>query len=143
MGESKKKRWPGGSENEWFLECCDSSDVIDGELCIISIMRGSGGNVNRLLPGVGGYVDDRKEVTTGREKWLGPHSHLCSLFGNTQQARAPQLRGALFQLENALEPGVLRAHPLKPRYSAFCFYPLSGWLQCRLRPIAKAPFAQC
>ena len=140
MGESKKKRWPGGSENEWFLECCDSSDVIDGELCIISIMRGSGGNVNRLLPGVGVNVDDRKEGTTGCEKWFGP---LCSLFGNTQQARAPQLRGALFQLESALEPGVKSAPPPKPRYSAFCFYPLSGWLQCRLRPIAKAPFAQC
>ena len=33
-------------------------------------MRGSGGNVNRVLPGVGVHVDDGKEGTTGREKWL-------------------------------------------------------------------------
>ena len=33
-------------------------------------MRCSGGNVNCFLPGVGVYVDDRQEGTTGREKWL-------------------------------------------------------------------------
>ena len=36
------------------------TDEIDGEECIVSIMRGLGGNVNRLLPGVGFHVDDRK-----------------------------------------------------------------------------------
>ena len=35
-------------------------------------MRGSGGNVSRLLPGVGVYVENRKEGTTGREQWLEP-----------------------------------------------------------------------
>ena len=44
--------------------CCDASDVTDGDQCIISIMRGSGGNVNCLLPGVGFHVDDRKGGTT-------------------------------------------------------------------------------
>ena len=33
-------------------------------------MRGSGGNVNRFLPGVGVHVNDRKGGTTGRDKWL-------------------------------------------------------------------------
>ena len=33
-------------------------------------MSGSGGNVNRLQPGVGVHVDDKIEGTTGREKWL-------------------------------------------------------------------------
>ena len=66
VGESEEKRWPGGSEHEWFLGCCDASDVIDGDQCIISIMRGSGGNANRLpIPGVRVYVEDRKQGTTG------------------------------------------------------------------------------
>ena len=39
------------------------TDEIDGEECIVSIMRGLGGNVNRLLPGVGFHVDDRKGGT--------------------------------------------------------------------------------
>ena len=30
-------------KNEWFEGCCDAGDVIDGEECIISITRGSGG----------------------------------------------------------------------------------------------------
>ena len=29
-----------------FGGCCDAGDVIDGQWCIISIMRGSGGHVN-------------------------------------------------------------------------------------------------
>ena len=47
-GESEKKMLPGGSENECFFwgGCCDASDVIDAELCIISITRGSRGHVN-------------------------------------------------------------------------------------------------
>ena len=28
VGESEEKRWPGGSEHEWFLGCCDASDVL-------------------------------------------------------------------------------------------------------------------
>ena len=55
--------------NEWFEGCCDAGDVIDGEECIISITRGSGGNVNRFLPGVGVHVNDRREGTTGCEKF--------------------------------------------------------------------------
>ena len=62
---------PQGSENVWFLGCCDASDVIDAEECIISIMRGSGGHLNSLRPGVGVHVEDRKGVITGCEKWLG------------------------------------------------------------------------
>ena len=50
-----------------FGGCCDAGDVIDGQQCIISITRGSAGNVNRFLRGVGVHVNDRKEVTTGRE----------------------------------------------------------------------------
>ena len=34
--------------------------VGESEECIISIMRGLGGNVNRLLPEIGFHVDDRK-----------------------------------------------------------------------------------
>ena len=30
-GRAKKERWPGGSENEYFLGCSDASDVIDGQ----------------------------------------------------------------------------------------------------------------
>ena len=52
---------PGGGErnklvghlvvkNEWF-EGCDAGDVIDGEECIISIMRGLGGHVNCFYSG--------------------------------------------------------------------------------------------
>ena len=43
----------GASEHAWFLGCGDARDVIDGEECIISIMKS-------LLPGVGVHVDDRK-----------------------------------------------------------------------------------
>ena len=50
---------PGGRErqkeaghlvvkNEWFEGCCDASDVIDDEECIVSITRGSGGHGLRL-----------------------------------------------------------------------------------------------
>ena len=46
-----------------FLGCCGASDVIDGELCISSITKESGGHVNC-------HVDERKEKTRGREKWL-------------------------------------------------------------------------
>ena len=35
-------------ENEWFEGCCDAGDVIDGEECIISITRGSGGHGKRI-----------------------------------------------------------------------------------------------
>ena len=65
-----------GIEHVCFLGCCDASDVIDGCECIIGIMRGLGGNVNRLLPGVGFHVDGRKgrcgslvaiELVIGRE----------------------------------------------------------------------------
>ena len=49
---------PGGGERrkvfavwDWFAGCCDAGDVIDDHECIISIRRGSGGNLNRLLPG--------------------------------------------------------------------------------------------
>ena len=49
---------PGGGErqkevgrlvvtNEWFEGCCDAGDVIDGEVCIISTARGSGGHGKR------------------------------------------------------------------------------------------------
>ena len=55
-----------GIETVWLLGCCDASDVTDGEDCIISIMRGSGGNVSRLLLGLGVDVDDRKGGTKGR-----------------------------------------------------------------------------
>ena len=49
-----------------FWGCCDASDVvIDGQWCIISIMRGSGGNVNRLLPGVGVHVDNGARKVAG------------------------------------------------------------------------------
>ena len=65
-GRVKKTTWSW----ELFLGCCDAGDVIDGHQCIISIMRGSGGNLKRLLSGVGVHVDDRKEETAGREKWL-------------------------------------------------------------------------
>ena len=51
-----------------FWWCCDAGDIIDGRWCIIRVTRG--GNVNRFLPGVGVHVNDRKEGTTGREKWL-------------------------------------------------------------------------
>ena len=44
-------------------------------------MRGSGGNVNRLLPGVGVYVD-RKEGTVGREKWLELLQERCAFGGH-------------------------------------------------------------
>ena len=30
-GESEKKEVARSSENEWFLGCCDASDVIDGK----------------------------------------------------------------------------------------------------------------
>ena len=56
------------------MGCCDASDVIDAEE-FISVMRGSGGNLNSLIvPGVGVHVGERKEGTrdTGREKWLEP-----------------------------------------------------------------------
>ena len=33
-------------------------------------MRGSGGNVSRLVPGVEVHVDERAARTTGRDKWL-------------------------------------------------------------------------
>ena len=73
--EGEPRAWFGrakklGSEHVWFLGCCDASDVIDGGWCIISIMWGSGGNVNRLLPRMGVHVDDTKEATAGREKCL-------------------------------------------------------------------------
>ena len=49
------------------LGCCDASDVIDGEECIISIMRGLGGNnVNSLLPGVGVHFDEAARRISGR-----------------------------------------------------------------------------
>ena len=35
-------------KNEWFEGCCDAGDVIDGEECIISITRGSGGHGKRI-----------------------------------------------------------------------------------------------
>ena len=47
-GGRAKKRWQNGSEHVLLLGCYDASDVIDGEECIISIMRGLGGNVNSL-----------------------------------------------------------------------------------------------
>ena len=84
----------------------------------------------------------KREQQDAKSGWA-PHSHLCSLFGNTQQASAPQfLRGALIQLENALEPGVKRAPPQNYVF-CFLFLPLSGWLQCRFHPIAKVLFARC
>ena len=55
------------------MGCCNASDVIDGEYCIISVMRGSGGNVNFincLLRGVGVHVDDRKEGAKGSMDFL-------------------------------------------------------------------------
>ena len=61
-GRGERRKLPGVWE--WFLGCCDASDVIDGEECIISIMRCSGGNVNSFLLGVGVHVDDRKGGTT-------------------------------------------------------------------------------
>ena len=39
---------------------CDASDVIDAEECIISVMRGSGGCLNSLRPGVGVHVEDSR-----------------------------------------------------------------------------------
>ena len=66
-GRVKKGGGQNGSENVWFLGCCDASD---GEERIISVMRGLGGNVNSLLPGVGVHVDDRRGGITGREQWL-------------------------------------------------------------------------
>ena len=56
VGENEKNRRQLGIEHVWS---CDASDVIDGEECIISIMRGLRGNVSRLLTGVGCHVDDR------------------------------------------------------------------------------------
>ena len=68
VGESNKKR--RATCEKWVvwgvLWCrwCSWRPV-----CIISITRGSGGNLNRFLP-VGVHVNHRKEGTTGREKWL-------------------------------------------------------------------------
>ena len=45
-GERKKEVGHLVVKNEWFEGCCDAGDVFDGEECIISIMRGSGGHVN-------------------------------------------------------------------------------------------------
>ena len=70
-GGERKNEYSIATENVWLLGCCDASDVIDGEYCIIRIMRGSGGNVNRLLPGVGVHVDERTAGTAGREKAVG------------------------------------------------------------------------
>ena len=69
-GRAKKRGGPERSENVWFLGRCDAGDVIDGEECIISIMRGSGGYLNSLRPGVGVHVEDRKGWITGCEKWF-------------------------------------------------------------------------
>ena len=52
-GGERKSEGPIWIEHVWFLGCCDASDVIDGEVCIISssMMRGSGGNLKRFLGG--------------------------------------------------------------------------------------------
>ena len=71
-----------------------------------------------------------------------PHSHLCLLFGNTQQASAPHfLRGALYHLQNASEPGRKRAPPQTCVFY-FLLLPLSEWLRCQLHPI-EVLFARC
>ena len=61
-GSKRANPEPAGGERrnvlavwEWFLGCCDAGDVIDTHQCIISIMRSSGGTLNRLLPGVGDH----------------------------------------------------------------------------------------
>ena len=63
-----------------FWGCCDAGDVIDGQQYIISITRGSGGNVSCFLPGVRVDVNDRKEGTTGCDKWLEPLKGLVCLL---------------------------------------------------------------
>ena len=67
-GRAKRRGGPKSRENLCVLGCCDASDVIDPEECIISIMRGLGGHSNSLRPGVGVHVEDRKGGTTGCEK---------------------------------------------------------------------------
>ena len=66
-GRGERRKLPGVWE--WFLGCCDASDVIDGEECIISIMRGSGGNVDSLPPGWE-FMSMIGKGGTGREKCL-------------------------------------------------------------------------
>ena len=47
VGESEQRDGPEVMKNEWFLGCCDAGDIIDGEECIISIVRGSGDHGKR------------------------------------------------------------------------------------------------
>ena len=46
-GRAKKEVGHLVVKNEWFEGCCDAGDVTDGEECIISITRGSGGHGKR------------------------------------------------------------------------------------------------
>ena len=46
-GEQQKEAGRLVVKNEWFEGRCDAGDVIDGEECIISVMRGSGGHGKR------------------------------------------------------------------------------------------------
>ena len=47
-GERKKEVGHLVVKNEWFEGCCDASDVIEGEECIISSTRGSGGHGKKI-----------------------------------------------------------------------------------------------
>ena len=79
VGESEKQcSRQDGSENVWFLGCCDANDVIDGEECIISIMRGLGGNVNSLLPGVGVHVRKGGGQRDAKSDWNASRKGRCA-----------------------------------------------------------------
>ena len=46
VGVNEKRGGLKSSEHVLFLGCCDASDVIDAEECIIGIVRGSGGSLD-------------------------------------------------------------------------------------------------
>ena len=92
---------PGGGErqkdaghlvvkNEWFEGCCDAGDAINGEECIISTTRGSGGHGKRTDCSCGSAQRRRHSLRGGSElaaisslsRELPPHGGCPLQFGS-------------------------------------------------------------